>query len=213
MDKQWPSVCTVTFKPTQLPLCRHTGKNQVRSRILWFDPSKGLSVSLSSCPHEPQDPKAWQRGSRMAAVCGCGPASIYGGHGGLNTLKQGLRGSRGRRRCSIHVTSCTHKGLTHPAKTPALKVGMGLLHPAPRCSKPAVLGLHLCCWKVPVHPAGAQHLQHPPCPPCPGNPHISGSPSLATGSSGGEAELDWQEAPGAGNDNMSTHLSVIKSCV
>lgn len=52
-----------------------------------------------------------------------------------------------------------------------------------------------------------------PHPRCPGNPRSSGSPSLATDSSGGEAELDWQEAPGASNDNVSTHLSVIKSCV
>lgn len=66
---------------------------------------------------------------------------------------------QGKEGGSIHVSPSAHKGLTHPAKTPALKVGMGLLHPAPRCSKPTVPGLHLCCWKVPVYP--------PNCPPAP----------------------------------------------
>ena len=67
-----------------------------------------------------------------------------------HTLKQGPGGSRGRRGSSICVTSCSHKGLTHPAQIPALKVSMGLLHTAPRCSKPVVSGLQLCYWKVPV---------------------------------------------------------------
>lgn len=51
MDGQRPSVCTITFKPTQLPLCWHTGKSRVHSRILCFDPGKGMSVPLSLRHH------------------------------------------------------------------------------------------------------------------------------------------------------------------
>lgn len=159
---------------------------------------------------EQQDTKEWHRGSRMAAVHGCGLARIYGGHGGLNTFKKALRGSRGRRGGSIPVTPCTHKGLTHPAKTPALKVCRGP-HTAASwqcwgCISAA--GKSLFTPHVPTTRSVPTHI-----PAALGPHHSSGSPSLSSGSSGGEIELDWQEAPGAGNDNVSTHLSVIKSCV
>lgn len=95
---------------------------------------------------------------------GCGPWLWSSKHLWRTRRLEHLEAGSGRERRggSIHVTSCTHKGLTHPAKTPALKVGMGLLHPAPRRREPVMPGLNLCCCKVPVYT--------PRCPPPPVSP-------------------------------------------
>lgn len=85
----------------------------------------------------------------------------------MNTFKKALGGSRGRRGCSIHVTSRTHKGLTHPAKTPALKVCRGLHTTASwQC-----WGCISAAGKSLFTPQGAHHPQcFHPCPCCPGTP-------------------------------------------
>lgn len=124
----------------------------------------------------------------------------------LEAASEGLQG------VEVGFHSVPPRVLIRVGPIPAFKVGMGVLHPSPHCTKPAVPGLHLCCWKVPVYPPGAHQPRHVPCTCCPGTTPSSSSLSLAMGSSGGEADPDWQEAPGAGND-VSTHLSVIKSCV